>query len=88
MKIERQNHTKGQHKITALAFLPGVGGAVWRGEKRKREGKRGGRKGERERERKKKKSGLYREEPLEERQPSPWAGKFKVECRQDKPGRD
>ena len=32
----------------------------------------------RRREQETKMSGLYREEPLEEGQPSPWAGKFKV----------
>ena len=43
-----------------------------RGEDEKREKVRGG---------ESKKSGLYREEPLGEGQPSPWAGKFRVEDR-------
>jgi hypothetical protein len=52
-------------------------GGKKRGEReRERERERGG---ERGREGEREMSGLYREQPLEERKPSPWAGKFRAE---------
>ena len=48
---------------------------------RETEGRGQREKGEREKREEIKMSGLYREEPLGEGQPSPWAGKFRVRSR-------